>query len=68
MRCYDQAARRVARRAGSKLAVSQAVPPAAGGACFSTLRDAVARASAARKVRNEIGPKAVTVDGVPMRA
>ncbi|CAK0899599.1 unnamed protein product, partial [Prorocentrum cordatum] len=62
------AARRVARRAGSKLAVSEAPPPAAGGTCFSSLRDVVAWASAARKVRNEGGPKAVTVDGMPMRA
>ena len=58
------AVRRVARRAGSNLAVSEAAPPASGGTLFSTLRDVVAWASAARKVRNDIGPKAVTVDGM----
>ncbi len=62
------AVRRVARRAGSNLAVSEAAPPASGGTLFSTLRDVVAWASAARQVRDYIGPKAVTVDGIPMRA
>ena len=48
------AARRVARAAGSKLAVSQAAPSSRWREVFSTLRDVVAWASSARKVRHEI--------------
>ena len=62
------AALRVARRADSELGVSEGPPPASGGTCVSTLRDVVAWASAARKVRRELVPKAVSEHhGIPLR-
>ena len=69
------ALRRIARAPGSQIVVRSVVAPAPGGVgapapggvTLRTLRDAVDRAVAARRVENELGPKVLSVEGYRLR-
>jgi hypothetical protein len=63
-----RACRRVAKAKNSKMTLlpSRDSAPASGGCHFQTLQDVVTWAESVRAVKQVRGPRAVTVDGVPV--